>query len=127
VGIDSALLWAVLSFVCSFIPYVGYWIALIPPMLVGWLQIGPSAALAVFFGYWAINSALFDAIINPRVLGESLDLSPTVTILALLYWSWVLGPVGTFLALPLTVMVKMLLLERNTGSRWLATIIRAAK
>jgi predicted PurR-regulated permease PerM len=126
VGIDSALLWAVLSFVCSFIPYVGYWIALLPPLLLAWLQIGPGAAVAVFFGYWAINGA-FDTLIGPRVLGESLDVSPTVTILALLYWSWVLGPVGSLLALPLAVLIKMLLLERDTRARWLATIIGAAK
>ena len=56
----------------------------------------PGAAVAVFFGYWAINGA-FDTLIGPRVLGESLDVSPTVTILALLYWTWVLGPVGSLL------------------------------
>jgi predicted PurR-regulated permease PerM len=48
-----------------------------------------------------------------------------VTILALVYWSWVLGPVGSLLALPLTVMVKMLLLERDTNTRWLATVMGA--
>jgi predicted PurR-regulated permease PerM len=124
VGVNQALLWAVLSFVCSFIPYVGYWIALIPPLLLAWLQIGPGAALVVFVGYWAINGT-FDTLIGPHVLGESLDVSPTVTILSIVYWSWVLGPVGSLLALPLTVMVKMLLLERDTRTRWIATVIGA--
>jgi predicted PurR-regulated permease PerM len=126
VGIDSAVLWAMVSFVCSFIPYVGYWIALIPPLLLGWLQIGPGAALVVFLGYWAINGT-FDTLIGPRVLGDTLDISPTVTILALVYWSWVLGPVGSLLALPLTVMVKTLLLERDTDTWWLALVLGASK
>jgi predicted PurR-regulated permease PerM len=126
VGVDSALLWAVVSFVCSFIPYVGYWVALIPPLLLAWLHNGPAAALVIFLGYWAINGT-FDTLIGPRVLGESLDVSPTVTILALVYWSWVLGPTGSLLAMPLTVMVKMLLLERATSTRWLATVIGASK
>jgi predicted PurR-regulated permease PerM len=125
VGVDSAFLWAVLSFVCSFIPYVGYWLALIPPLLLALLQIGPSAALVVFLGYMLIN-VTFDTLIGPHVLGKSLDISPTVTILALVYWSWVLGPVGSLLALPLTVMVKTLLLERDPNTRWIATVIGAS-
>jgi predicted PurR-regulated permease PerM len=124
VGVDGALLWAVLSFVCSFIPYLGYWLALIPPLLVAWLQIGPSTALVVFIGYTLINST-FDTLIGPHLLGENLDVSPTVTILSIVYWSWVLGPVGSLLAMPLTVMVKMLLLERGTSTQWLATVIGA--
>jgi predicted PurR-regulated permease PerM len=125
VGVNSALLWAVVSFVCSFIPYVGYWAALIPPVLLALVQFGPGAALVVFVGYALINGT-FDTLIGPHVLGDRLNLSPTVTILALVYWSWVLGPVGSLLALPLTVMVKMLLLERDTSTQWFATVIGAS-
>jgi predicted PurR-regulated permease PerM len=126
VGIDAAVVWAMLSFICSFIPYVGYWLALLPPLLLTLLHQGAGTALIVFVGYAVINGT-FDTLIGPHVLGESLDVSPTVTILALVYWSWVLGPVGSLLALPLTVLVKMLLLERDTNTQWLATVIGAAK
>jgi predicted PurR-regulated permease PerM len=97
-----------------------------PPLLLALLHNGPGAALAVFLGYWLINGT-FDTLIGPRVLGETLDLSPTATILAMIYWSWVLGPVGSLLALPLTVMVKMLLLDRDSGARWIATVVGATK
>jgi predicted PurR-regulated permease PerM len=126
VGINSALLWAILSFVCTFIPYLGWWIAIIPPSLVALLQFGPSTALVTFLGYWAING-IFENFIKPHALGDRLNVSPTVTILAVLYWGWVLGPVGPLLAMPLTVMVKVLLLERDTSTQWLATVIGATK
>ncbi|WAL58317.1 AI-2E family transporter [Thermocoleostomius sinensis] len=124
IGVDFAILWGVLSFLFNYIPNVGYIIALIPPMIMALLEFGIGKALIVFVGYALINN-FFDMVIAPRYLGKGLDLSTLVTFLAVIFWTWVLGPIGAFLALPLTVMLKKLLLEPFTDTRLLATLIGA--
>jgi predicted PurR-regulated permease PerM len=121
-GVNYALLWGVMSFLLSFIPSIGYILALIPPVLVALIQHGPTTALIVFFGYWLINGVI-DSIIGPHYLGQGLDLSTVVTIIAAFFWGWVLGPIGAFLALPITIGVKMLILEHFPDTRWMAMAI----
>ena len=123
-GVDFALLWGVLSFLMSFIPSIGYLIALIPPMLVALLQHGPGTALAVLIGYQLING-LVDSVLGPRLLGRGLDVAAIVTILSLVLWGFVLGPVGALLSVPLTVLVKMVLLDHYPASRWLSVVLGA--
>jgi AI-2 transport protein TqsA len=117
-------LWVVISFVCSFIPYLGYWIAMVPPLLVALATQGPGAAVAVFFGYWLING-FFDSIVGPRFQGNRLNLSPVLTIISVLFWGAMFGAVGGMMALPLTLGVKLLLLDAFPESRWLSTAIEA--
>jgi len=121
-GVNYALLWGVMSFLLSFIPSIGYILALIPPVLVALIQHGPTTALIVFFGYWLINGVI-DSIIGPHYLGQGLDLSIVVTIIAAFFWGWVLGPIGAFLALPITIGIKMLILEHFPDTRWVAAAI----
>ena len=121
-GVNYAMLWGVLSFLLSFIPSIGYILALIPPLLVAFTQHGPATAIIVFCGYWLINGVI-DSVIGPRYLGEGLDLSTVVTIVAAFFWGWVLGPIGAFLALPITVAIKMLILEHYADTRWVAAAI----
>jgi predicted PurR-regulated permease PerM len=123
-GVDFALLWGVLSFLMSFIPSIGYLIALIPPVLVALLQHGPGTALAVLVGYQLING-LVDSVLGPRLLGRGLDIAAIVTILSLVLWGFVLGPVGALLSVPLTVLVKMVLLDHYPASRWLSVTLGA--
>ncbi len=117
-------LWVVLSFFCSFVPYLGYWVAMIPPLLIALGIHGASGALAVFFGYWLING-FFDSVVGPRFQGNRLNLSPALTIVAVLFWGAVLGAVGGMLALPLTLGIKLLLLDSFPESRWLSRVIEA--
>ncbi|NJK36402.1 MAG: AI-2E family transporter [Oscillatoriales cyanobacterium RM1_1_9] len=121
VGVDFALLWGVLSFLLNFIPNIGYIISLIPPVLLALLEFGLVKAVLVLVGYTLINN-FFDMVIAPRYLGQGLDLSSLVTFLAVIIWSWILGPVGAFLALPLTVMIKKLVLESFEDTRLLAVL-----
>lgn len=123
-GVDFAVLWGVLSFLFNFIPNIGYIISLIPPLVLALLEFGLGKAIVVFVGYAAINN-FFDVVIAPRYLGKGLDLSILVTFLAVIFWTWVLGPIGAFLALPLTVMLKKLVLEPYADTRLLATLIGA--
>jgi AI-2 transport protein TqsA len=117
-------LWIVVSFVCSFIPYVGYWLAMLPPVLIALATHGAGTAAAVFLGYWLING-FFDSVIGPRFQGERLNLSPVVTIISVLFWGAIFGAVGGMIALPLTLGVKLFLLDAFPESRWLSTVIEA--
>ena len=121
-GVDFALLWGVLSFLMSFIPSIGYLIALIPPVLVALLQHGPGTALIVLVGYQLING-LVDSVLGPRLLGRGLDVAAIVTILSLVLWGFILGPVGALLSVPLTVLVKMVVLDHYPASRWLSVTL----
>jgi predicted PurR-regulated permease PerM len=123
-GVPYALLWGLLSFVMSFIPYVGYWVALVPPLLLALSTGGWEPALVVFLGYWAINGTI-DNLIGPRLLGHGLNIAPAVAVISIVFWGFVLGPVGAIIAMPLTVGFKLLLLERSPDSHWLALLISA--
>jgi predicted PurR-regulated permease PerM len=123
-GVPNAGLWVVVSFVCSFIPYLGYWIAMVPPVLVALATQGLGTAVVVFFGYWAING-FFDSVVGPRFQGNRLDLSPVVTMLSVLFWGAMFGAIGGMMALPLTLGIKLLLLDAFPESRWLSTVIEA--
>ncbi|HEY7031506.1 MAG TPA: AI-2E family transporter [Thermomicrobiales bacterium] len=123
-GVPHVGLWVVVSFVCSFIPYLGYWLAMVPPLLVALATQGAGAAVVVFFGYWLING-FFDSIIGPRFQGNRLNLSPVLTIIAVLFWGAMFGAVGGMIALPLTLGIKLLLLDAFPESRWLSTVIEA--
>lgn len=121
-GVDFALLWGVLSFILSFIPNIGFILSLIPPVAMALIQYGPWKALIVLLAYILINGTC-DNVIGPRYMGEGLNLSPLVTFVVVMYWSWVLGAAGAFLALPLTILVKTLILDQYRDTRWLALAI----
>jgi predicted PurR-regulated permease PerM len=101
-GVPSALLWGVLSFLLSFIPNVGFILALIPPTLLGLLVGGWGVAIAVVIGYVVINVAI-DYVVQPNFVGSTVDLAPVVVTVCLLFWAVVLGPSGGLLAVPATI------------------------
>lgn len=124
VGVDFAILWGILSFLFNFIPSIGYIISVIPPTLMALLQFGVLKAAIVFAGYALINN-FFDMAIGPRYLGQGLDLSTFVTFLSVILWTLLLGPIGAFLALPLTVMLKKVVLETYADTQLIATLMGA--
>ncbi|MGK7915243.1 MAG: AI-2E family transporter [Prochloraceae cyanobacterium] len=121
-GVDFAILWGVLSFLFNFIPNIGFYIALIPPVVVALIEFGLTKAIILAVGYTLINN-FFDVVIGPRYLGEGLDLSVVVTFLAVILWAWILGPIGAFMALPLTLMLKKLVLETFSDTQLLASLM----
>ena len=123
-GVDFAILWGVLSFVLSFLPNVGFILALIPPALLALVQLGFPRATGVVIGYIAINF-ISDNIVKPRFVGGRLDLSPLVVVLSLLFWGWLLGPMGALAAVPLSIGLRFLL-ESFEESRWLAHLMSDA-
>jgi AI-2 transport protein TqsA len=115
-GVPSALLWGMLSFLCSFVPNVGYFIALVPPLFFGFLVGGWSAAIVVLVVYALIN-AVVQSIIQPRVVGQAVSLSQTVTLFSVLFWAVVIGPIGAILAVPLTLLAKAVLMDADPRAR----------
>ncbi|HVF41120.1 MAG TPA: AI-2E family transporter [Gemmatimonadaceae bacterium] len=120
-GVDFAVLWGVLSFLLSFVPNIGFAIALVPPAVLALIEYGFTRALLVVAGYTVINF-IVDNVFKPRFVGESLDLSPIIVVLSLLFWGWLLGPMGALVAIPLSIGTKFLF-ESFDDSRWIARLM----
>lgn len=107
-GVDFAILWGVLTFVLNFIPNIGALIATIAPILIALFQYG--------FGFTVISMAailfvvhnFIGSIIEPHYLGRHMDLSPVFVLFSLIFWGWVWGIVGMFLAVPIAASMKIL-------------------
>jgi predicted PurR-regulated permease PerM len=110
-GVDFALTWAVISFFFNFIPNIGIVMAVIPPAAIALLEYGWVRMLLVVIGYVVLNF-IAENVIKPRTMKARLDISPLLTILSVIFWSWVLGPLGTILAIPLTITLQKLVKEQ---------------
>ena len=120
-GIDYPLLWGVLAFALNYVPNIGSIIAAVPAVLLATIQVGFIEAAVVAIGYMVINIGI-GTVIEPRFMGRGLGLSTLVVFLSLLFWGWVLGPVGMLLAVPLTITAKIAL-DNSEDSRWLAVLL----
>lgn len=115
--VPGALLWGLLSFICSFIPNIGYFIAIVPPLFFGFLTGGWPTVVAIIVIYGGINSVI-QSIIQPKYVGNAVSLSETLTFASVLFWAVLLGPVGAVLAVPLTLFVRTILLDADPSISW---------
>ncbi|WLQ12252.1 AI-2E family transporter [Hahella aquimaris] len=120
-GVDYALLWALLALLFNFIPNIGSIIAAIPAVLLALIQLGPGHAAIAGAGYVVINVVMGN-IIEPKFMGRGLGLSTLVVFLSLVFWGWVLGPVGMLLSVPLTMMLKIAL-DSSEETRWMSILM----
>lgn len=120
-GLDFPLLWAMLAFLLNYVPTIGSIIAAVPAILLALVQLGPGAAGATAMGFAAIN-VVFGNVIEPRLMGYGVGISPLVVFVGLVFWGWVFGPVGMLLSVPLTMTLK-LGLESDARTRWVAILI----
>lgn len=125
IGVDYPVLWATLAFLLNFIPTFGSLLAAVPTVLLAFVQLGPLSALYTGIGYLVVNT-LVGSVIEPRVMGKGLGLSPLVVLISLIFWGWVLGPVGMLLSVPLTVMIKIAL-ELCPSTEWVGVLMGAGK
>jgi AI-2 transport protein TqsA len=121
IGVDFAPTWGLLAFLLNFIPNIGSIIAAIPAILLALIQLGWSSALLTLLGYLVVN-IIIGNFLEPRVMGRSLGLSTLVVFLSLLFWGWVLGPIGMVLSVPLTMIAKIAL-AANEDTRWVAVLL----
>jgi AI-2 transport protein TqsA len=124
-GIPLALVWGVLSFITNYIPNVGFVLGVIPPALLAYFQGGWQLALWVIVVYSVIN-VIIQTVIQPKFVGDAVGLSVTLTFVSLIFWSWVIGPLGALLAVPLTLLVKALLVDIDPTTQWAAPLISLA-
>ena len=121
IGVDYAILWAMLAFLFNFIPNIGSMIAAIPALLFAWVQLGNTGFFWAGITYLFVNM-IIGSIIEPRILGKGMGLSTFVVFLSLVFWGWVLGPVGFFLSVPLTMVLKIIL-NSNESSKYFAILL----
>jgi AI-2 transport protein TqsA len=120
-GVDFPLMWGILTFFLSFIPWIGLPLAVAPAVVLALAEHGIDRALLVIVGIIVIN-ILAENALSPMLMGRGLSLSPTVLFLGFIFWAWLLGGPGAFLAAPLTIFV-VLMLETFPETRWLAGVM----
>jgi AI-2 transport protein TqsA len=120
-GVDFPLLWGILTFFLSFVPYIGLVLAVTPAVVLALAEFGLERALLVIAGVVVIN-VMAENVLSPMMMGRGLNLSPTVVFLSFIIWAWLLGGPGAFLALPITLFVAVML-DTFPETRWLASII----
>lgn len=119
------LLWGIVAFMLNYIPAVGSIVAAVPPVFVALVQGGFGSALGVLIGYLAINFALGN-FLEPTLLGRRFGVSSLVIVLSVIFWGWMWGIVGMFLAVPLTMLIKMML-DHSAEFRWLSVAMAKKK
>ncbi len=125
IGVDEPVLWGLLAFMLNFITTLGSILAAVPPVLLAIVQLGVGEAIATAAVYVAVN-VIVGSILEPRFMGRGLNLSALVVFLSLVFWGWVLGPVGMLLSVPLTIMVKIAL-EGSPETKWIGIMLGAGK
>jgi AI-2 transport protein TqsA len=122
VGVPLPLLWGLLAFITNYIPNVGFLIGVIPPALLALLEGGPGLMVTVIVAYSVINF-IIQSVIQPKVMADAVSLSLTLTFLSLVFWSFVIGPIGAILAIPMTLLTKALLLDVDPNTRWMSSLL----
>ena len=121
IGLDYAILWALIAGLLNYIPNIGSIIAAVPALLFALVQLGTGGALWTLVSFMAVNNILGN-FIEPRIMGRGLGLSTLVVFISLIFWGFVLGTAGMFLSVPLTITIKIVL-EQNEKTRWIAVLL----
>ena len=120
-GVDYPVLWGTLSFLLNYVPNIGAILAALPVALLALVQLGVGSALLTVLGFIVVHIVVGN-IIEPKLMGRVLSLSTLVVFLSLVFWGWVLGPIGMILSVPMTSLVKIAL-ESYEETRGLAFML----
>jgi predicted PurR-regulated permease PerM len=124
IGVDAPVLWGVLAFALNFVPNVGPVLSVVPPALLALVTLGPTEMGMVVVANLLVNQVLGN-IVEPKVMGDRLGLSPLVVMLSLLMWGALWGPIGMVLSVPLTMIVKIVM-ENSVEWRPIAVLLGPA-
>jgi AI-2 transport protein TqsA len=122
--VDFPLMWGILAFFLSFIPWIGLPLAVTPAVILALAEHGLTSALLVIAGVLVIN-VLAENALSPMLMGRGLSLSPTVLFVGFIFWAWLLGGPGALLAAPLTIFL-VLMFATFPETRWLASVMGAS-
>lgn len=120
-GVPAPVVWAVLAFVTNFIPNIGFVVGLVPPAILAFLVGGWPLMLGVVAIYCVVNVTL-QVLIQPKFVSDAVGLSLTITFFSVVFWTFVIGPLGAILSIPLTLLTRMLLFEADPQSTWVRWI-----
>lgn len=122
--VKFAPLWGLIAFLLNFVPAVGSVIAAIPAVALALVDNSPETAVLVALCYVGINITIGN-FLEPRVMGDGMGLSPLIVVTSLVFWGWILGPVGMVLAVPLTVILRIML-GSQPSTQWAAVLLGPA-
>jgi AI-2 transport protein TqsA len=117
-GIPAPAVWAILAFVTNFIPNIGFVLGVVPPAVLAFVVGGVPLMLAVLAIYSVVNVVL-QVLVQPKFVSDAVDLSLTLSFVSVVFWTFVIGPLGAILSIPLTLLVRDVLLDRDPGARFL--------
>jgi AI-2 transport protein TqsA len=120
-GLDFYILWGIVAFALNFIPVIGSIVAGVPPTVLALLVAGVPNAILVAGGYLLINNFLGN-FLEPILVGRRFGISTLVVVISVMFWGWVWGPLGMLLAVPLTMMIKVVL-DGSEEFRWIGVAI----
>ena len=123
-GVQFAPLWALIAFLLNFVPAIGSVMAAIPAVALALVDNSMQTAVLVALTYIGINISI-GSFLEPRVMGDGMGLSPLIVVTSLIFWGWILGPVGMVLAVPLTVILRILL-DSQPQTQWVAVLLGPA-
>jgi predicted PurR-regulated permease PerM len=121
IGVEYPILWGLLAFLFNYVPNIGSIIAAVPAIMIALVQSGIGLATSALIGYIVVNVVIGN-VVEPKIMGRGLGLSTLVVFLSLVFWGWVLGPVGMLLSVPLTMVVKIAL-ESYDQTHWIAVLM----
>lgn len=117
-GVPAPIVWAILAFVTNFIPNIGFILGLVPPVILAIAIGGWPLALGVIAVYSVVNVVL-QVLVQPKFVSDAVDLSLTLSFFSVIFWTFVIGPLGAILSIPLTLLTRALVLEGNPDALWL--------
>ncbi len=123
-NVEFAFLWGFVAFLLNFIPYIGSILAAVPAVIVAFIQYGPSMTVLLVIGAYLLINIVVNYTIYPRLMSQGVDVSMFIVLAGMIFWGWVLGPIGLILSVPITAVVKISL-ESYPGSRWLGVMLGA--
>ena len=123
-GVPLPLVWGFFSFLTNFIPNIGFIIGIIPPAILALLDDGWRGLLLVVLAYSVLNVTI-QTFIQPRIVGNSVGLSAEITFMSLVVWTFLLGALGAFLAVPMTLLVRAIFIDADRRASWVAPLIDA--
>jgi AI-2 transport protein TqsA len=124
IGVPLPLVWGFFSFITNFIPNIGFVIGIIPPALLALLDSGWQEMVLVLVVYSLLNVTI-QTFIQPRYVGNSVGLSAELTFMSLVVWTFLLGPLGALLAVPMTLLLRAVFIDADPRAAWAAPLIDA--
>jgi len=117
-GVPAPVVWAILAFVTNFIPNIGFVLGLVPPAVLAFVVGGWPLALGVIAVYSVVNVVL-QVLVQPKFVSDAVDLSLTLSFFSVIFWTFIIGPLGAILSIPLTLLARALVFEGDPDATWL--------